>query len=205
MLKNITLLIILIVCSLFLIGCGDEEKTSVNLVKYQIIEVEDVSTAKIKHFTYHVVVSEPATIEQLKEVCQDVVKQAEEKEKFNAVTIYLSDYPEYRAALGKTIFTLDGDMAKAAQVSAGDYKKMSFKYELLDKEWDKRLTSDEVKVWAAWHKEIKGSPKEYKNGEEMEQHEDAVSQKIAEKFNTTAEVVDNILLKQAIWLSSNKK
>lgn len=181
---------------------------SAPLVKYELHSVDDISTGfekRLQRFRLHVVVKEPADTEQLQAVVKAVVEDAKEKRPFNAVVVFLYDYPEYVGhgmTLGKAEYAPGGEWADSGTVKTGNYKTMEYAWGLLEKDWDKRLTQDEVDVWSAWWDLCSELDKTIADGSKVEQEATA---RIAKDFSITEEQVKNIIMKQTEWSIHNKK
>lgn len=181
-------------------------------VAYRVEIKEDVSYALAKRFAWHVVLEEAATHEQLKAVAENAVDRAKGEVKFNAILIFMYDYAEFIGyggnTLGKATFAPSGDWSQAASVDAGDYDRMSFSWELKEKDWSKQLTPEEVEVWAAWHEAIAKVWASYTEAEladiETMPDEKKITNQIAEEFGISPEEVDAVLLKQMFWMMSDE-
>jgi len=180
-------------------------------VAYHVETKEDDSYALAKRFTWHVVLEEPATSEELKAVAENAVERAKGEVKFNAIMIFMYDYAEfigYGYTLGKATFAPGGDWSQAASVDAGDYDKMSFSWDLKEKDWSKQLTPQEAEVWAAWQEAIAKVWASYTEAEladpETMPDEKKITNQIAEEFGMSPEEVDAVLLKQMFWMMSDE-
>lgn len=193
---------VLTVTAMLMSGCSGKDEMAQNdqtnqeaninaTVPYEIHSVEeDVNTSygtKYGGQTYqvYVIVKEPANTEQLKAVCQAVaneVKKNNNKE-VDAILVFPVDYPEYIGyglPLGKAVLTSDG----------------SWQWELKEKDWSKRLTPEEVKIWAAWQKLWK--EKNAANPATLVD-EKAVTAEIAKQFGIKPDKVEEIRSKQLMW------
>lgn len=176
-------------------------------VAYHVETKEDFPYANAKRFNWNVVVEEPATSEQLKAVAQNAVERAKAEVKFNAIDILMYDYAEFVGysgyTLGRATFAPGGDWSQADSVDAGDYDKMSFSWDLREKDWSKQLTPQEVEVWAAWQEAIAKVWASYTEAEladiETMPDEKKITNQIAEEFGMSPEEVDAVLLKQLSW------
>lgn len=176
-------------------------------VAYHVETKEDVPYALAKRFVWNVVVEEPATSEQLKAVAENAVERAKGEVKFNAIMILMYDYAEFIGysgyTLGSATFAPSGDWSQAASVDAGDYDKMSFSWDLKEKDWSKQLTPQEVEVWVAWQEAIAKVWASYTEAEladiETMPDEEKITNQIAEEFGMSPEEVDAVLLKQLSW------
>jgi hypothetical protein len=172
-----------------------------SIIKYEIVDFKVKNRSTFTNYTYKVVVKESANVEQLKEVCKSVLEDAKKKGEFNAVTILLADSPVYfeysGSTLGKATFSVEGDTSKAKTIKAGEYDKMSFSWELKEKDWATKLSSEELKVWESWMKARKLA-----RDSGLTLPEDNTNEEIAKQFNLTPEQVNAILKKKSIWVNS---
>jgi len=176
-------------------------------VAYHVETKEDISMANAKRFAWYVVVEEPATSEQLKAVAENAVERAKAEVKFNAIMIFMYDYAEFVGysgyTLGRATFAPGGDWSQAASVDAGDYDKMSFSWDLKEKDWSKQLTPQEAEVWAAWQEAIAKVWASYTEAELADPKtmpdEKKITNQIADEFGMSPEEVDAVLLKQLSW------
>ena len=97
MITRITWLAVLLPCVALLFGCGGEpqEMQKQDLKAYEVAQIEEVHFANVKRYVWHVVVTEPATKDELKAVVQAVVDEAKKADKFNALAVGLYDYADY--------------------------------------------------------------------------------------------------------------
>lgn len=175
------------------------KSTGPKAVPYKVEKVEDLPFANVKRFTWHVVVSEEATVAELKATAKKVVEEAKSEWPFNALSIMFYDHPESIGrgfTLGKSDFAPDGDWAKADSVRTGDYDAMSFTHELRKKDWGQRLTSDEIAIWKAWYslydERAAADPVELPD-------EDQVAADVATEKGVSVEEVDTIISKAMTW------
>lgn len=194
------LVAVLTLTAMLMVGCGGEKKEAAQsndklnvkaTVPYEIHSVkEDMNTSygtKYGGQTYqvYVVVKEPANTEQLKAVCQAVADEVKKsyKKQVDAILIFPFDYPEYIGSglpLGEAVLISDG----------------SWKWELKEKDWSKRLTPEEVKIWAAWQKLWK--EKNTANpGASVD--EKVITAEVAKQFGIQPAKVEEILSKQLSW------
>lgn len=176
----------------------EESNETIEIVDYEVVKKDDISFGNTKRYGWEVVVKEPATVEQLKEVAKKVVEEAKNDKKFNALAIGFYDYAEfigYGYVLGKVEYAPDGDWAKADTVRAGQYDKMDYKYDLREKDWSKQLSKEEVEVFKAWH-ELYDS----KTTASTLPDEEEIKKEIAKKFNMEEDEVYNIMMKQSTWM-----
>lgn len=163
------------------------------LPPYSVVSITDTSFANAKRFTWHVVVEEPATSEQLELIAAEVIDQAKRREAFSALAVAFYDYPEFIGfghTLGQTFYAPQGDWAKAATVQAGSYGSMRMTHELREKDWSKRLTPGEVSIWSAFYTELYGSPDE---------DEDVILSRVANALGIDVDEVERVSLKYTIW------
>lgn len=183
-------------------GCGSKNTSSTASVDYEIIEKEDISVEAAKRYSYDVVIKEKVNVKELEDISKEIVEKIKEEEKFNAVVIWFYDYKEYIGeghTLGKTTYAPEGDWAKADTVSPGEYEKMDYNYELMEKDWSKQLTKEEAKVYKAWHNLYQSKAKD-----DDLPDEDKIDTEIAKKFDISSEEVNKIMKKQLIWQINDK-
>ena len=171
--------------------------TSSTQIKYHIAKLEDISFSNIKRYRISAVIEEQVTPEQMKSVAKAIVEGFKKDHEFNTLVVFLYDYDEYVGdiyTLGRVIYAPDGDFAKAKYVETGDYSKMSYSFELMNKDWSLRLTPDEVKVWKAWQDAYFA---------QQNPDEEKITAEIAKKFGLTTDQVNSILTKQTLWTVSD--
>lgn len=172
------------------------------LPAYTIAKVEDISIVNAKRYTYHVVVTQNPTVDDLAKIADKVIEKAKSERPFNAVVIGFYDYPEYIGLgyiFGKVEYSPNGDWASAKTVSTGDYSSMRAVRDLGVRDWSKRLTPEEVKVWRAWQDEslrrdVALGPSDTNGVDEAK-----LSSDIGKKYGMSATQVDAILKKQMRW------
>lgn len=190
------LVAVLTLTAMLMVGCGGEKKEAAQsndksnakaIVPYEIHSVKEDMNTSLGGPTYQVdvVVKEPANVDQLKGICQSVAEEVKKthSKKVSAILIGLYDYPEYIGygyVLGKAVQTSDG----------------SWQWSLKEKDWSKRLTPEEVKIWAAWQKLYK--EKQAANPEKPVD-EKTITAEIAKQFGVQSAKVDEILTKQLSW------
>lgn len=191
-----------------------EESTSVrtetiDIPTYSIEMIDDVSFTNVKRYVYQVVIKEKTNIEQLQYLSEIIVNIAKDKTPFNALAIHYYDNPVYighGCTLGDATFTPDGDWAKANTVPTGSYDRMKFVYELLEKDWNKQLSEEEVKIFKDWYLEY---DKEYNrlssSGSTDLPNEDKIDKIIAKKYSKTKEDIYEIMLRHLTWIYDDTK
>lgn len=207
--RKMMIFILVAILSITLIGCGNNEENEVAMkeqedqskTNYSVAEEEDISTISAKRYKWHVVVEEDLSKEELENLAKDIVEEAKEGKKFNAITIGFYDYEEYIGTgytLGMVEYAPGGKWSEADTVDAGDYDKMDYDFDLREKDWDKRLTKEEVDIYTEWQNLYNSQV----TTDDLPD-EDEVSQDIAIKFDITKEEVDDILMKQITWAFDN--
>lgn len=169
---------------------------SAELPEYSIANIEDLSYSAATRFEYTVVVSGEPTMQKVKDIAENVVERAKSNKNFNALIVGFYDYEEYIESaytLGKVTFAPQGKWDKANTVSSGDYSEMSYKYELKKKDWNKKLTEKEAKIWSYFDNLLWNSSLS----------EDEIAEKTSEKFNISPEKAVDIYKKQTTWTFSN--
>ena len=196
----IVLIVLVIIGNIADDGETDKE---VATTTYEVVQKEDISFSNVKRFEWHIVVKEPVSIKQLEELSKQIVEEAKEEEEFNALSIGFYDYPEYVGygyTLGKTEYAPEGDWSKADTVQTGEYDKMDYKFDLMEKDWSKQLTQDEVTIFSEWNKLYQS-----KVTEAALPIENEIDEEIAKSFNIDSSKVTEALLKQVNWTFLNEK
>lgn len=168
-----------------------------NKIDYTIVDDELLMYTDIFRYNYHVVVKGEPGVKQLKDIAKKVVEKAKKDHDFHAITVSFYDRKEYVGhgiTLGNVIFALNGDWAQAENVVRGDYEVMEFEYNLLDKDWSKKLTDQEVEIWSYYKK----------YSESTNQSQDGIFETAAKKFDMSTEEVKDIVFKKVFWNGNNK-
>lgn len=195
--KKVQILLILVLMLFVVAGCGNNQmppEPKGSLLPYNIIRYDDISTAAATRYTLRIEIPGQPTVEDIKNISKKVAYDfaKEDGNKFNSLTMYFYDYKEYHGlsapTLGEAIYAPQGDIAKANTVQAGEYNKMSFNYKIKEKDWNKKLSREEVEVWSAFMKEMKAV------GEEE------AEKIISKEYNITQEEVESIFNKQIAWV-----
>jgi hypothetical protein len=213
MIKKVILILAVIIIigfatGIFTIDSGknvaNENKTSAaastqknNEIDYTIIDDDLNLYDDVFRYNYHVVVKGEPGVKELKNIAQKVTEKAKDDKNFNALRISFYDRKEYVGhgiTLGNATFALNGDWGEAQNVVSGDYDVMEFKYNLLEKDWSKKLTDQEVEIWSYYKK----------YSESTNQSQDEIFETAAKKFNMTAEEVKDIIFKKVFWNGNNK-
>jgi hypothetical protein len=145
-----------------------------------------------------VVVKEPASVDQLKAIGHKLVEDAKARYKFRGLIIDFYDYPEFVGkgiTLGKIIYAPRGEIAADMSVKPGDFAKMIYSYDLKKKDWSKRLTSDEVGIWAQWSDYLLAKRKANDT-----RSEEVICAEFASTNNIPAQKVAEISFKYTAWL-----
>lgn len=167
-------------------------------IDYEIVEKDDISTGVATRFTLGVVVKEEVTAKELESLSEEIVESFKDEEDFNALSIGYYDYEEFVGhgySLGQSLYAPKGDIGKADTVKAGDYKKMEFAHDTMEKNWDNQLTQQQAKVVDSWNELYYGQATA-----EYIPEEDDVDIEIAEQFDMTPEEVNEILSKYGSWI-----
>jgi len=168
-----------------------------NGIGYTIVDDELNLYDDVFRYNYHVVVKGEPGIKELKKVAQKVTEKAKDDKNFNALRISFYDRKEYVGhgiTLGNVTFALNGEWGAAQNVVSGDYKVMEFKYNLLEKDWSKKLTDQEVEVWSYYKK----------YSESTNQSQEEIFDTAAKKFDMSAAEVKDIVFKKVFWNGNNK-
>ena len=169
-------------------------QTLAELPSYDIPHTEKLSFDRL---ALQVVVKDPATVEQLKSISAKIVEDTKKAVAFRAITIFFNDYPEYigtGAALGIVTYGPNGNIAADQSVKPGDYAKMSFSYDLKEKDWSKRLTPEEVQIWASWQNYYQERRKANDG-----RREEVLRDEFAANHNISNEKMSGISFKQFSW------
>ena len=165
---------------------------------YNFAGKKDVSVGVVKRFVYYVCIDQKITAEQLASLSIKIVEEVKNKEKFNAVAVRLYDYPEfvgYESTLGSITIAPKGKWENAFNVNAGDYSKMSIVYELKEKDWSKRLTKKEAKIWAYFNNLLWTTSL----------NDNEIYKETAKKFGVTDDEGEEIADKQMTWIYNEKE
>lgn len=174
-----------------------KNKKSPEELNYTIIDDELNLYDDVFRYNYHVVVKGEPGIKDLKNIAQKVAEKAKNNKNFNALKISFYDRKEYVGhgiTLGNATFALNGDWGEAQNVVSGDYDVMEFKYNLLEKNWDKKLTDQEVKIWFYYEK----------YSQSTNQSQEEIFKTAAKKFSLSASEVKDIVFKKIFWNGNNK-
>lgn len=188
----------IVLAIIFAIGgmISTNENAEDKKIDYKVISKEDLTFGGTIRYGYHVVVEGKPDIKDLEKISKEIIKEEKKNNKFNAISIQLYDYEEYIGngyTLGKTTYAPDGKWEEANTIKTGEYKTMDYKFELREKDWDRQLTKEEVKIYKSW-KDL------YKN----EMTEEDTTKEVAKKFNISEEEVNDIIVKQSIWTTNDK-
>jgi len=168
-----------------------------NEIDYIIVDDELNLYDDVFRYNYHVVVNGEPGVKELKEIAKKVTEKAKNDKNFNALRISFYDRKEYVGhgiTLGNATFALNGQWGEAQNVVSGDYKVMEFKYNLLEKDWNKQLTDQEVEVWSYYKK----------YSESTNQSQEEIFDTAAKKFDMSAAKVKDIVFKKVFWNGNNK-
>jgi hypothetical protein len=165
--------------------------------EYVIIDKEDISTGNAVRYAWHVAVEGQPSADDLAELSELIIEDAKKEKSFNAITIGFYDYKEYYGTgytLGKATFAPEGDWGKAADVKAGEYSKMDYSFELMNKDWSKQLSKEEVEIYKAWNDSYYG-----KATPSFTPTEEDITNEIAKIYEMKPEEVDQIFINQVVW------
>lgn len=176
---------------------------SINVYDY---EIEDISFGNVRRFSLYVTAPFPISTEEIKTICEGVVENFKQQQNFNAVTVFVSDtaLPAFGFTLASCTFAPNGEWADADTVSAGDYSNHSFSYIFQPKVEDsnsalsERPTAEEFTIcseWAETDQELIDS------GVDAIDSEDLAYEAIADKYGTSSENIQGIILKCVFWTS----
>lgn len=188
-----TLLIILVF--ILMLGCTKGEELDLDQIKgisYSIEEVKDVSYGNVKRYSLGVTIPQEVNIKQLEVISKIIVRDFKKKKSFNALVIGFYDYKEYIGngyTLGSTEYAPKGDYGKASTVKTGKYNSMTYNFNLKNKDWNRKLTQDEVKIYGVWNNYLFNT----------NLSEDKIKIKVAHKFNIDIKEVNRIIDKQNSW------
>ena len=132
-------------------------------------------------FVYQVIINEPANADQLKQIGKAVVLEAEKEGRVHKRIILFNDRKEYigqGAALGRIEY--DGSWP--------------LEYIGKEKDWSKRLTPEEFKLW----KQCRTYIEKRKNNKDTDDND--LIKKFAQKNNISEDKLYTILTKQNDWL-----
>lgn len=208
--KRIILIILIISLILTISACGGEkvsqdevkQEDSISTdIEYEVVEKNEFHIPNAKRYSWEVVVKEKVNAEQLEELSKEIIEIAKKETKFNSISVGFYDREEYIGTgftLGKVEYAPEGDWGKANTVKTGEYDKMDYNYSLMEKDWDKQLVKEEVKIYKAW----KDLYEEKDTGSDLPD-EDEINEEIASQFNISKDEVSEIMLKQITWQFDN--
>lgn len=166
-------------------------------VDYVIVDDELNLYDDVFRYNYHVVVKGEPGVKELRKIARKVTEKAKDDKNFNALRISFYDRKEYVGhgiTLGNVTFALNGEWGEAQNVVSGDYEVMEFKYNLLEKDWTKQLTDQEVEIWSYYKK----------YSESTNQSQEEIFDTAAKKFDMSAAKVKDIVFKKVFWNGNNK-
>lgn len=196
--SKMVLLIALIVILVFaVVGCGSDKATNTRDIDYEIISKDDLSYGGAVRLSVDVVVNEETNLEELESISKEVLSEVKKDISLNALAINFYDYEEYIGrggyTLGKTIYAPNGKWEDANTTSAGNYRYMDYDFQFRVKDWDNRLTREEVSIFKDWKDLLKDDTTE-----------ESATEQVSEKFNITKDEVDDIIMKQITWTIEDK-
>lgn len=180
---------------ILILGCAKEDTINQDQIKgiiYYIEKVQDVSYGSVKRYDLRVVVSQKVDLKQLETISKVIIRDFKKKKSFNAISVGFYDYKEYlndAYTLGYTEYAPKGDWSKANTIKTGNYSSMKYNFQLKNKDWNKRLTQDEVKIYDAWNRDLQNDTLS----------EDGILRKVAHDFNIDVKEVDRVVRKQSTW------
>lgn len=216
-----TTLIIIIVCTLVIIGFQSCEKTTSpttqkSAVKeeaastrtpaqekidvshdYKIVKTEEISFGNVKRYQIDVVTDSSDGL-ALKQISGKVIEEFKTKKRFNAVVVFFYDYEEFIGhgyTLAKTTYAPYGKWENAMDVSTGDYKNMEFSFEIKQKNLEYKLTPDEATIVKQWYEAytlLDTNPNELVEDK-------TVSAYVAKQNNISSDQVNEILNRWLMW------
>ncbi len=214
------LILVLFAAAGLISGCNGEFRLLTDrdeVVEYSVASTSEEEINGAHKLVYQVVIEEEASVEQMRETSKAVVNEAiAGEDKFNAITLHLYDRKEFtRGAftLGRVRFTKDGDIDRAVDIEAGDYRNMDFEWQLMHKDWSRQPSSQTVSIYVAWyevHDEVKEALEKgedvpehlvTEDGERVDHH--AVDEKIAEEFGISVQRVNEVFQQITDWRLMN--
>lgn len=171
-------------------------------INYTVAKKEDFSTGTAKRYVWKVVVKDELNLSELEQLSYKVIEEAKSDIPFNALSVLLYDRIEYidgPYSLGEVIFAPFGNWAKADAIGIGKYEQMAYKYNLFEKDWTRKLTDEEIKVYDTYNKSMQSAYNSNQIPDETE-----VVNSTGEKFNLSQDEVKIILTKQINWVNDIK-
>lgn len=173
-----------------------QAQATVEETRYTIENREAMKEDETVRYTYDVVVHGQPDVETLQSISQDIIDEVTERDTFQAALLRFYDHKVYlgtESPLGEAVFAPQGDWSLADTVEPGFYEKMTFGWQLKEKEWDTQLSDEEARVWQAWNRIY-----------EAEQSDDPdlkakVTRIVSTKYDLNPELVQRIVLKQSVW------
>lgn len=156
-------LLLVVAFTIFALGCGDGPRTAKSGVngsaaptarsEYRVVRT---SKSRMPHggaaYVYDVLVPANTSPDQLKTITGALIDQAEVKTPFSILQIFYYDYVQFINWGSETLGEARFGPPPFKEVKAGAYEAMSLDTHFLTKDWTKRPTPAEVRVWAAWIK-----------------------------------------------------
>lgn len=156
----------------------EKMQESKELPAYEVTNIEQRTPDTV---TYQVIVNEPANVEQIKQIGKAIILKAEETGKVPKLIIFFNDQKEYighGAALGRIEY--DGSWP--------------LEYIGKEKDWSKRLTTEEVQIWSQCYAYLK------KQHTLNDINDDTpLIKEFAAQHHLDAEKVHAIMIKQLSW------
>ncbi|KMJ59382.1 hypothetical protein AB685_00370 [Bacillus sp. LL01] len=178
---------------------NDEEEEAPEVPNYYVAYSGDLNIANAKRYEYWAVVEDVMiSEEEVKAIAHDVVENAKEEQKFNAIVVWLVDDERQvnnGYTIGKIEYAPEGDWAKAMDVKTGDYKTFEYAYNIgspisgkLPKDMGEDYpTAEEFDIYYAWNDNV------FQEGLEG----DSAVQATADQFGISFEDADSIIQKVA--------
>lgn len=192
------IIVLFIVLTFLTIGCGDKETSKIKDINYEIISKDDLSMGGAVRLSVDVVVNEEVSIEELELISKEVVSEVKKDIALNAVAVQFYDYEEYIGnggyTLGKSVYAPNGKWEDANTTSAGNYRYMDYDFQFRVKDWNNRLTKEEVNIFEEWYKLVRDDISE-----------DDATKQVSEKFNISEDETIDIMTKQMIWANEDNK
>lgn len=172
------------------------EQTSIPEEIYTIEQRTPIEKEGEIRYEYDIVVRGKPDSDKLQSISHDIIEDVTEVDSFQAALLRFYDDEAYigtEPPLGEAIFAPEGDYALADWVAPGEYDKMSFGWQLREKEWSTQLSEREIQIWRSWQTLYE------KQNQDDPDIKAKVTRSISSDYDLHQEDVQQIVLKQSVW------
>ena len=190
---------------------GNDPSNSVNYTEKEEVNKEEYNIAKVTELPANpdsedssriilmvdVVINNETSVSRLKEIAEEVAIKQKDRYDYSGLKIFFNDRESFigiSQTLGTAEFALKGNINESDNVKPGDYEKLEFGYNLLDKNWEKRPTKKESEIYSAWMKNLIQSGKKNVGMDDAE-----IAKLTIEQLGTNADKVEKALRKMEKW------